>query len=97
MKRKISVLLSTILILVPTMVFAEDESYNAISNVSKTLLNILSWVGYVVAMRNANNDGHKIYTKWSKWESKFKRYICKIRNRNNFNSNGIMISLVRYW
>ena len=66
MKRKISVIFITMLIIVPTIVFAEDGSYNAISNVSKTLLNILSWVGYVVAMRNANNDGHKIYIKWSK-------------------------------
>lgn len=52
-KKIISIIMSMIIIL-PTVVFADDpfsgdNSYQIISNVSKTVLSVLSWFGYVTA------------------------------------------------
>lgn len=64
-KKIISILICIVLIL-PTVVFADDpfsgdKSYVAVSSVSKTVLNVLSWFGYAIALRNANVGWNKIY------------------------------------
>lgn len=43
-------IMNTILIMIPTIVFAERDSYDAIASISNSVLNALSWIGYAIAL-----------------------------------------------
>ena len=49
MCKKILTILN-IIILVPTIVFAEDSAYNALAEISNTFLSVIQWVGYAIAI-----------------------------------------------
>lgn len=67
MSKKIKVLISLIsMIIVPTVVFADGDSYSTINSVAQALLNALQWFGYAIALRNINLDRHKICYEWCK-------------------------------
>ena len=54
MQKRIIILLNYMLI-IPVLVFAETEvkdTYTVLSGLSKTLLSVLSWIGYAISMRN---------------------------------------------
>ena len=55
MTKKITSVLMCIILMIPTVVFADnpfssDKSYAVISNVSKTILNVLAFCGYAIAL-----------------------------------------------
>lgn len=53
MNNKIKILISMIVILgIPGLVFADNNSYNTIQNVSTVLISAIQWFGYAVAVRN---------------------------------------------
>lgn len=66
MFKKISSMLICILILLPTIVFADESSYGKISGVSNVVLNVLSGIGYFIACRYVIMDRCKIRTLFSK-------------------------------
>lgn len=51
MNRKLKIFsLLNILMLVPSIVFAEDEAYTTMNKLVKVLLNAISWFGYAIAL-----------------------------------------------
>ena len=49
MKKRI-IFTNIILIIIPTIVFAEDNSYNNLTIIAKKMLNALQWMGYAIAL-----------------------------------------------
>ena len=62
--KKIILMLNFIMLVLPITAFASGDNmgYSQISKMSNTILNILSWFGYAIALRNTNMDRNKIYT-----------------------------------
>lgn len=65
MNKKIKILISMIVILgIPGLVLADNNSYNTIQNVSTALINVIQWFGYAIAVRSTYICRYKVCYEW---------------------------------
>lgn len=67
MNQKVKILISLItMLIIPSLAFAENNSYNAIESVSMTMISVIQWLGFALAVRNTYIHRYQICDEWSK-------------------------------